>query len=92
MGYPGLVLWVLLAVFALWNGFRKALNAPNEASRRIALLLTLGLLTYFAHAFLNDFLHDARVAALVWGAMAGLCCAECRRKATAPKPLFPAKW
>jgi Cu/Ag efflux protein CusF len=30
----------------------------------------LALLTFFLHTMVNDFLHDGRIAALVWGSMA----------------------
>jgi hypothetical protein len=40
--------------------------------RRDTRLLALGLLTFFAHGAVNNFLHDGRMAALVWGSVAVL--------------------
>lgn len=59
LGWPGLLLWLALVFLALYKGF----------SRPQYLMPTLGLLTFFLHALLNQFLHDARIAWLVWGGM-----------------------
>ncbi|MDO8971976.1 MAG: hypothetical protein Q7U74_14880, partial [Saprospiraceae bacterium] len=40
------------------------------------LFLRLSLLTFFVQVMVNDLLHDGRVAALVWGAMAVLFAAK----------------
>ena len=72
LGWPGLVLWLTLVCSSLWLGFRRAFLSPEKVSRGWALLTTLGLLTFFIHALANNFLHDARIAALVWGGVAYL--------------------
>jgi putative inorganic carbon (hco3(-)) transporter len=61
-GWVGLALWAALVVAALWAGLW----------RRDTRLLALGLLTFFAHGAVNNFLHDGRMAALVWGSVAVL--------------------
>lgn len=66
LGWPGLLLWLALAAGSLFAGMRR-----YRETREIAWLwLTLGLLTFFLHGLVNNFLHDSRVAALVWGLMA----------------------
>ncbi len=67
-GWPGLVLWLLLVCFSLWRGVRLYLRTDEIGW----LLLSLALLSFFLHGLVNNFLHDARVAALVWGGIAGL--------------------
>ncbi len=68
LGRPGLGLWLLLVFFSLRTGVQKFLHT-NEI---YWLLLSLGLLIFFLHGLVNNFLHDARVAALVWGFIAML--------------------
>lgn len=65
MGWPGFLLWLMLVLWALWAGWASASNVAER-------LAGLALLTFFAHGLVNDFLHDGRMAALVWGAMAFL--------------------
>ena len=72
MGWPGLALWLALVSSVLCWGFRMAVRSTQKTTRYLALLSTLGLLTFFIHALANNFLHDARIAAMVWGGMAWL--------------------
>jgi O-antigen ligase len=62
-GLPGFLCWLLLVCFVLWTGFLKR-------SDQAILPFFLALLTFFLHTMVNDFLHDGRIAALVWGSMA----------------------
>lgn len=61
-GWPGFLLLISLAFSTLWLGFSKA-NGMN------VLPFFLALCAFWAHAVLNDFLHDDRIAALMWGSM-----------------------
>ncbi|MCC7507708.1 MAG: O-antigen ligase family protein [Saprospiraceae bacterium] len=71
-GWPGLALWLLVVFVALRQGAQNYFRAATSGQRRLALFLLLGLCSFFLHGLVNNFLHDARVAALVWGmAMAG---------------------
>lgn len=72
LGWPGAVLWVGLVFGSLWAGGRQALRSSTPGARRLALFATLGLVTFFVHVLANNFLHDGRIAALVWGGMAWL--------------------
>ena len=65
LGWPGLILWLLVVGCSLLAGTVRYI----QTGQFIYLALTLGLLSFFAHGLVNDFLHDARVAALVWGAV-----------------------
>jgi O-antigen ligase len=56
-GWPGLALWLLTVV--------AFLAAAGKASHWSAALAC-----FFLHAWANDFLHDPRMAALVWGGLA----------------------
>lgn len=62
-GWPGLLIWSVMALMTLTIGFIISWKKNDRAT----LMITLALLTYFLHAFLNNFLHDGRLAMLVWG-------------------------
>ncbi len=65
-GWPGLFCWLLLAAGSVALGIRVYLRT----GRVYWLFLSLSLLSFFLHGLVNNFLHDARVAALVWGQVA----------------------
>lgn len=71
-GWPGLALWLTLAVAVLWIGFNSFFREKTTEYQWFALVLTLSLLTFFLHGLVNNMLHDGRVAALVWGQIAVL--------------------
>jgi len=74
LGWPGFLLWLLLVVYSLGLGIWKFLKTHELH----LLLLSLALLSFFLHGLVNNFLHDARVAALVWGGMALLVKSKCK--------------
>ncbi len=73
-GWPGLICWLLLAGSCLIAGIRLF----GREKKLVWLALTLSLFSFFLHGLVNNFLHDARVAALVWGQMAVLFAAAGR--------------
>lgn len=62
-GWPGLGLQ-LAFMASLWMGLARAYR---RAQAWVLLCCWAGLLTFGLHGLLNNFLHDARVAVLVWG-------------------------
>ncbi|MEZ4964620.1 MAG: O-antigen ligase family protein [Saprospiraceae bacterium] len=66
-GVPGLMLFLVLAASILTTVFRRAWQAERRHDRLLALAFALGLLSFFLHGTANNFLHDGRIAALVWG-------------------------
>ena len=69
-GWPGFLLWTLLASTILGVGFKRRFQEQNKENQRLVLALALSLLTFFLHGLFNNMLHDGRVAALVWGMIA----------------------
>ncbi len=65
-GWPGLLWLALFAMLAIFTGIRSGLSANTPMHRWTALAATFALLTFFIHAFFNNFWHDGRVAWLVW--------------------------
>jgi hypothetical protein len=76
LGWPGCLLWLLLVLFSLRQGIRSYWQTREVKW----LLLSLALFSFFLHALVNNFLHDARMAALVWGIVALLAGRERVRK------------
>jgi O-antigen ligase len=66
MGWPGLLGWLALSLFVL----RTGLKGLSECCGPRLLWLTMSFFSFIAHAFVNNMLHDGRIAALFWGTAA----------------------
>jgi hypothetical protein len=53
------------------------------------LAVTMSLTTFFMHGLFNNFLHDGRVAALIWGQVALLAGFNFSEKYPATRPPNP---
>lgn len=71
-GWPGLLIWLALTGWVLLESGRRVRQAATRDAFWLELGIALGLLSFFLHALVNNFLHDAPVAALVWGAASRL--------------------
>ena len=79
-GWPGLlaVLFFLWAVFT--TGFRVVHREAPGQDRNLAMMALLGLVTYYTHGVLNNFLDSDKAAVLVWGSAALLVYLDLRRR------------
>ncbi len=66
-GLPGMLLMVLLVIYILYTGISLYIRMPDSAIRTIMLTLLLGLITYFAHGILNNYLDTDKATVPVWG-------------------------
>lgn len=81
MGLPGMIIMIVLVVFSLYTGFKVYYNSePYTQERILSLALTLGLLTYYIHGTLNNFLDTDKASALVWGYTAMLVAMDVRMR------------
>jgi O-antigen ligase len=66
-GIPGLVFfsWILIIIYI--TGLRVYRRLTDRKLRIITVSLLMGLVTYYLHAFLNDFLDTDKISALFWG-------------------------
>jgi O-antigen ligase len=69
-GIPGSLSFILIGIFALITGFRVYEKINNKPLKRIVISLILGLITYFVHGTLNNFLDTDKASALFWGFIA----------------------
>ncbi len=68
-GIPGLVFVLLLVGFAIKTGLDTYKNGSQEV-KFLSLMITLGLIAYFFHGLMNDFLDTDKLSVPVWGFMA----------------------
>lgn len=73
------LLILTLALYSIYLGM-KIYYKGNGVIKYYALMILLGLFTYFVHAIFNNFLTTDKAAFLVWGGMAALCALDLRYK------------
>ncbi len=71
-GVLGLISFILIIILVVKMSIRISTQAKNDLARKYALLLFLGLTTYFAHALLNNFLDTDKAAVPFWGFIAAI--------------------
>ena len=71
-GWPGLLFMLIFLIVVFQTGFRVVNKTPEGSDRGIAICALLGLVTYFTHGVLNNFLDMDKAAVLVWGSSAFL--------------------
>ncbi|MCE2495327.1 MAG: O-antigen ligase family protein [Flavobacteriales bacterium] len=70
-------IWVLLLVGVLfYKGITLYMELPSGQLRMLTVIATLGLVTYWTHAFLNNFLDTDKASVAVWGCLAVLTAIE----------------
>lgn len=67
MGWPGLLLVIVFVTFLMVYGIRSYRRAKNDDVAYLAICAMLGLVTYFTHGFLNNFLDMDKAAGPVFG-------------------------
>ena len=70
MGLLGLVFWVLMIAAAIYYGMDLFYKSDNPKHRTLVVIAMLGLLTYFIHAFLNNYSEFDKIAVPMWGFLA----------------------
>lgn len=81
-GVPGLVLVLLLVWWTSVLGFRLWNEIKNEDKRNLAVSVYLGLMTYFIHGVLNNYLDTDKASAPFWGFIALLVVMDLELKAS----------
>ena len=66
-GLIGMLLMILLVIYIIYTGITLYIRMPDEPLRLIMLTLLLGLITYFAHGILNNYLDTDKATIPVWG-------------------------
>jgi putative inorganic carbon (hco3(-)) transporter len=79
-GLPGMISFILVALFALITGFRLPGQLKKIKDRLLVTGVLLGLVTYLVHGTLNNFLHSDKAAVPFWGFIAILVAADLYRE------------
>ena len=69
-GVLGLLSVLALFGYAVYLGLMLYHRSTEKEVRLLSLVITLGLITYFVHGFLNNFLDTDKLSVPVWGFMA----------------------
>ena len=74
------MLGIVISVSAC--GVRVYKSNLSKESRMIGLIMLLGLITYYLHGILNNFLDTDKASALFWGFSVVLVVLDVKRKET----------
>jgi len=69
-GIPGLLSMIFILITVVYTGLNVYKKADNSQTRLLALSATLGLITYFVHGILNNFLNTDKASVPFWGFVA----------------------
>lgn len=94
-GLMGMLLMILLVIYIIYTGITLYLRMPHQEMRLIILTLLLGLITYFAHGILNNYLDTDKATIPVWGFTAIIVMLDLKyprvRKKITETTTYPAK-
>jgi len=71
-GFPGMLTVIGILITVIYTGIRVYRRAEFRQVRIIALTITLGLVTYFVHGIMNNFLNTDKASVPFWGMIAVL--------------------
>ncbi|MDO9511284.1 MAG: O-antigen ligase family protein [Bacteroidales bacterium] len=71
-GLPGLIIILLLYSSIVYYGLQLTRKATNRKFRRLTLGITLGLISYFIHGVMNNFLDTDKLSVPFWAFVAAL--------------------
>jgi O-antigen ligase len=69
-GVFGMLTIIVIFILVIITGLRVYKKSQNKEVKMFAMISLLGLITYFMHGFLNNFLDTDKASVPVWGFMA----------------------
>lgn len=66
-GLPGMLLMIILVIYICYTAVKLYIRMPPGEIRILLLCMFLGLVTYFAHGILNNYLDTDKATVPVWG-------------------------
>ncbi|MCW3078111.1 MAG: hypothetical protein JWO32_2720 [Bacteroidetes bacterium] len=75
-GVPGLIIVLVLLLASTALGYRLIYSIRDKEIKIITIGLFLGLMTYFVHGFLNNFLDTDKLSLPFWGFLGALVCID----------------
>jgi O-antigen ligase len=80
-GIPGMLTVFALVIVFLIYGIRTYIHSDDKTLRTISLSVTLALISYYSHGFMNNFLDTDKLSVLVWSAIAVITVCDMKRTA-----------
>ena len=71
-GLLGMLIYIAFVLMVMFMGFRVYASVQEYEEKLVVMGLFLGLVTYFAHGFLNNFLDSDKIAVPFWIAISYL--------------------
>ncbi|MEI6408423.1 MAG: O-antigen ligase family protein [Bacteroidota bacterium] len=87
-GLPGLLLFLGLFWGLFGIGLLRLFRVKQDETTLVLLACLLSILTFLLHGFVNNLLHDTRVAALVWGQLGFISTILSRIYPRLPHPFY----
>lgn len=75
-GILGALYFILILIFSMITGLRAYKYAINKEIKVLTLFSFLGLVTYFTHGILNNFLDTDKLSSIFWASIAFLVVAD----------------
>lgn len=66
-GIPGSLSMILLVIVIFYTASKLYLELEDKAVKRVLMMVMLGLVTYFTHGILNNYLDTDKASVPVWG-------------------------
>jgi putative inorganic carbon (HCO3(-)) transporter len=83
-GLPGLVSVLIIVFVSLYTAMRLIPRLSDFSMRMLASSLLLGLVTYYTHGALNNFLDTDKIGVLFWGFTAAIVAMDLYHRPDAP--------
>jgi len=71
-GIPGSISFLAIVIYTIIAGVRNWTRVKDKNVRILSISLLLGLITYYLHGLLNNFLDTDKASALFWAFTAGI--------------------
>lgn len=84
-GIPGMLTVFGLLFCSLYTGIRTYNRSTDKTQKLLTLMMTLALITYFIHGFLNNFLDTDKLSLPFWGAFAVIVSMNLKLKEQVPE-------
>lgn len=79
-GFPGLIIMLAIISAIFYKGIRLYHDLEDQEAKILLLSMICGLVTYFTHGVLNNYLDTDKASMLVWGFAAAIIALEIRHK------------
>jgi len=78
-GVPGLLIFLLMIVFAISGAIRTFRNSTDKRVRWLSLAILMGLVSYIFHGLFNSFIDTDKASILFYGSLAAIVRMRCAR-------------